>query len=153
MDSVKSRQSARGKQNFSPLPAAGGHVVTSTALKGDEEEIMEESLKGASPDPSQTLEKLSPGGSLDHFLSSVCMPQVRRRKRSWSVDERIARQYLSPTFGSQRLSGITSPAVEVWLDGLNFTGLLAVTCNRILAVLKSVCAAGRERCWLALSSC
>lgn len=34
--------------------------------------------------------------SLDAFISEVYLPHVRLRKRSWTVDERIARQHLSP---------------------------------------------------------
>ncbi len=91
--------------------------------------------------------------SLDHFLASIYLPQARCRKRSWRVDERIARQYLSPTFGRSRLPRITRPAVESWLDGLSAAGLKPSTCNRILAVFKSVCAQAVAWGWLSQSPC
>lgn len=33
--------------------------------------------------------------NLDAFVSNTCLPCIQLRKRSWRVDERIARQYLS----------------------------------------------------------
>ena len=76
---------------------------------------------------------------LDAFVAAVYLPHVRLRKRSWRVDERIARQRLSPTFGARRLDGIRRGEVENWLHDLAAQGLCPATCNRILAVFKSVC--------------
>lgn len=77
--------------------------------------------------------------SFDAFISEVYLPHIRLRKRSWTVDERIARQYLSPAFGNRELSSITRQEVENWLRNLTDRGLAPATCNRILAVLKSIC--------------
>lgn len=76
---------------------------------------------------------------LDAFVAAVYLPHVRLRKRSWRVDERIARQRLSPAFGARRLDRIRRGEVEDWLRGLAEEGLCPATCNRILAVFKSVC--------------
>lgn len=93
--------------------------------------------------------------SLDAFISDVYLPHIRLRKRSWQVDERIARQHLSPAFGEKQLASITHQEVENWLRHLADRGLAPATCNRILAVLKSVCSlanvhgllpAGRSPC-------
>ena len=72
--------------------------------------------------------------NLDGFVSSVYLPYIRLRKRSWRVDERIARQHLSPTFGARELADIQRHEVEDWLHGLSSGGLAPATCNRILAV-------------------
>ena len=77
--------------------------------------------------------------NLDGFVSSVYLPHIRLRKRSWSVDERIARQHLSPTFGARELADIQRHEVEDWLHGLSSSGLAPATCNRILAVFKTIC--------------
>lgn len=77
--------------------------------------------------------------NLDRFVSSVYLPHIRLRKRSWSVDERIARQHLSPTFGARELVDIQRHEVEDWLHGLSEKGLAPATCNRILAVFKTIC--------------
>ena len=77
--------------------------------------------------------------NLDGFVSSVYLPYIRLRKRSWRVDERIARQHLSPTFGARELADIQRHEVEDWLDGLSSGGLAPATCNRILAVFKTIC--------------
>lgn len=78
--------------------------------------------------------------TLDSFVSQVYLPHVKARKRSWDVDERIARKHLSPIFGRCRIGEITTFDVERWLTNLRESGLAPATCNRILAALKSICA-------------
>lgn len=75
----------------------------------------------------------------DAFVSNVYLPHVKLRKRSWRVDERIARQHLSPVFGARELADIQRHEVEDWLHGLSVHGLAPATCNRILAVFKTIC--------------
>ena len=82
---------------------------------------------------------------LDAFVSSIYLPHVKLRKRSWRVDERIARQHLSPTFGGRRLADIQRHEVENWLYRLSSGGLAPATCNRILAVFKTICALAAMR--------
>ena len=77
--------------------------------------------------------------NFDTFVSDVYLPHVQLHKRSWNVDERIARQHLSPTFGDRRLDDIERCEVEKWRHGLLMRGLAPSTCNRILAVFKSIC--------------
>lgn len=76
---------------------------------------------------------------LDAFVAEVYLPHVRLRKRSWKVDERIARQHLSPAFGDRRIVDLTREEVERWMRGLSAQELAPSTCNRVLAVLKSIC--------------
>ena len=83
--------------------------------------------------------------SFDAFVSTVYLPHVKLRKRSWRVDERIARQHLSPLFGARRLAGIQRHEIEDWLHGLSEKGLAPATCNRILAVLKTICSLAAMR--------
>ena len=82
---------------------------------------------------------------LDVFVENVYLPHVKLRKRSWQVDERIARQHLSPAFGHRPLGGMSRFEVEAWLQDLSNRGLAPATCNRTLAVLKSVCALAGPR--------
>ena len=82
---------------------------------------------------------------LDAFVSSIYLPHVKLRKRSWRVDERIARQHLSPTFGGRRLADIQRHEVENWLYRLSSGGLAPATCNRILAVFKTICSLAAMR--------
>ena len=44
--------------------------------------------------------------NLDAFVTNVYLPHVKLRKRSWRVDERIARQHLSSSFGARKLADI-----------------------------------------------
>ena len=76
--------------------------------------------------------------NVDDFVARIYLPHVQVRKRSWSVDERIARQYISPAFGQRQLAGIRRCEVETWLHGLS-ARLAPATCNRILAVFKTIC--------------
>ena len=77
--------------------------------------------------------------TFDAFVEDLYLPHAMLRKRSWQVDERIARQYLSPVFGAREIIDISRREVEAWLHHLATQGLAPATCNRILAVLKSVC--------------
>ena len=74
----------------------------------------------------------------EKFVQAIYMPHIRKRKRSWFVDERIAHQHLFPTFGRRHITRIHRAEVETWLQNLCRQGLAASTCNRILAVLKSI---------------
>ncbi len=94
-----------------------------------------------SPARSGRRRKLRPEDvSLDAFVSRAYLPHIRSRKRSWRVDERIARQHLSPWFGARPLASLLRGEVEIWMQGLLLRGLAPATCNRILAVFKSICA-------------
>jgi integrase len=77
--------------------------------------------------------------TFDAFVESLYLPHAKLRKRSWQVDERIARQHLSPAFGAHGFADMSRCEVEAWLRHLATQGLAPATCNRILAVLKSVC--------------
>lgn len=83
--------------------------------------------------------------NFDAFVSTIYLPQIKFRKRSWKVDERIARQHLSPVFGDRRLANIQRHEVEDWLYGLSGKGLAPATCNRILAVFKTICSLAVRR--------
>lgn len=83
--------------------------------------------------------------NFDSFVSFAYLPHIKLRKRSWSVDERIARQHLSPAFGARKLTDIQRYEVEDWLYGLLEKGLAPATCNRILAVFKTICSLAEVR--------
>ena len=78
--------------------------------------------------------------NLDAFVTTVYLPYAKQRKASWAVDERIARQHILPSLGNRSPTDIRRQDVESWLQGLRAKGLAPATCNRILAVLKSICA-------------
>lgn len=101
------------------------------------------SLPGASPTPIKRLAKKAAQAdaiTFDAFVSEVYLPHIRFRKRSWQVDERIARQHLSPVFGHRAFARIDRGEVEARMEALSVQGLAPTTCNRILAVFKSICA-------------
>lgn len=86
--------------------------------------------------------------TLDVFVSQVYLPNIKIRKRSLQIDERIARQYLSPVFGHRPLSDINRCEVEDWLNGLLESGLAPSSCNRFLAVFKTICSFAETRGFL-----
>ena len=77
--------------------------------------------------------------SHDALISEVYLPHVRLRKRSWTVNERIARQHLSPAFGNREPASLDRRDVELWLRSLSARVLAPSTCNRIFAAFRSVC--------------
>lgn len=97
------------------------------------------------PDPSRgpgrhgKSRQAEAGMTFDRFVSQVYLPWIRSRKRSWHVDERIARQYLSSAFGHKPIKRIRRTEVEKWFQTLPQRRLAPATCNRILAVFKSIC--------------
>lgn len=60
-----------------------------------------------------------------------------------------AGRHISPRFGDVALSAITPADVESWLAELRMKGLAASSCNRILAILKSVFALAIATCHIA----
>lgn len=88
--------------------------------------------------PDDTRAKAKPL-TLDAFVAQVYLPHARARKRSWRIDERIARKHLLPAFGSRPLAETDRCAVEDWLRGLRGRGFAPASCNRFLAVLKTIC--------------
>lgn len=50
--------------------------------------------------------------TLDAFVSQVYLPYVKLRKRSWRIDERMARKHLSPVFGDKPITKIRRCEVQ-----------------------------------------
>ncbi len=75
--------------------------------------------------------------TLEAFVLSFYLPHIRMRKKSFRVDERIARQYLLPALGKEKLVSLSRQLVEEWLRSLS-RNLLPSSCNRVLSVLKAV---------------
>ena len=88
---------------------------------------------------------------LDQFFAETYLPWIRIRKRSWELDERLERTHISPDFGHKRLSEITRSDIEKWLGGLVGRGYTPATCNRVLAVLKTMFSHAVERGAIAVS--
>lgn len=86
--------------------------------------------------------------TLDAFISQVYLPHIKARKRSWQTDDRIARRHLSPFFGDRILAKIKRNEVEDWLHGLLEKGHAPASCNRFLAVFKTICSVAEERGFL-----
>lgn len=86
--------------------------------------------------------------TLDAFVSQVYLPYVKLRKRSWRIDERMARKHLSPAFGDRLITKIRRCEVDDWFHGLLSKGFAPVSCNRFLAVFKTICAVAEEHGFL-----
>lgn len=86
--------------------------------------------------------------TLDAFIDQVYLPYIRLRKRSWRIDERMARKHLSPAFGDRLITKISRCEVDDWFHGLLAKGFTPASCNRFLAVFKTVCAVAEERGFL-----
>lgn len=79
--------------------------------------------------------------TLNDFILNYYLPSIQVRKKSWKIDKRIYEKHIALVFGHKKLSKIKSYEVENWLDYLLNCGLKPSTCNRILAVFKTICTA------------
>lgn len=75
---------------------------------------------------------------LDEFFTQIYLPNSKALKRSWRLDERISRKYLSPVFGRNSLREISPAMAAEWFYSLSARGLALSTCNRILAVFRAI---------------
>lgn len=76
--------------------------------------------------------------SVDDFVANIYLPYSRLAKRSWQLDERVSRKYLSPVFGKLPLGRIMPQIAAKWFYSLPERGLAPATCNRILAVFRAI---------------
>ena len=86
--------------------------------------------------------------SLDAFVFHVYLPHIKAYKRSWRTDARIASRHLSAAFGARPLAHIRRGEIEDWLRGLLERGFAPASCNRFLAVLKTICTVAENRGFL-----
>lgn len=86
--------------------------------------------------------------TLDTFISQIYLPYVKTRKRSWQVDERLARKHMSMPFGARQLDQISRAEVEDWLNSMLEAGFATTTCNRVLAVFKTIYSFAETRGYL-----
>lgn len=97
------------------------------------------------PAPSRATSKSL---SLDAFVCHVYLPHIKAHKRSWRTDARIASRHLSPVFGARPLARIRQSEIEDWLRDLMEQGFAPASCNRFLAVLKTICTVAEKRGFL-----
>lgn len=86
--------------------------------------------------------------SLDAFILHVYLPHIKAYKRSWRTDARIANRHLSSVFGARPLARIRRGEIEDWLRSLLERGFAPASCNRFLAVLKTICTVAENRGFL-----
>lgn len=91
------------------------------------------------------------GTVLDDFIRRIYLPHAKLRKRSWNMDERIARKHISPAFGSRGLESLQAREICDWHNGLLRRGYAPASCNRYLAVLKTILALAVARGFLPAS--
>ncbi|MBD5627669.1 MAG: site-specific integrase [Desulfovibrio sp.] len=90
--------------------------------------------------------------TFDAFVAHVYLPHIKVRKRSWHTDSRIILRHLSPVFGGRPMVSIRQQHIEEWLRGLLDDGFAPTSCNRFLAVLKTICSVAEARGCLAPGS-
>lgn len=102
----------------------------------------------STPPPPAPRRRKARDLSLDAFVSRVYLPHIKAHKRSWRTDVSISLRHLSPAFGARPLALIKRPEIEDWLRGLLERGFAPASCNRFLAVLKTICAVAENRGFL-----
>lgn len=109
-------------------------------------------LKG-NPPTSGGSPALKGNPGLDDFIFHVYMPHAKVRKRSWATDERIARKCISPYFGDRPVPSLSAREISDWHDGLLESGYSPASCNRFLALFKTIMAMAERRGLVAESPC
>lgn len=66
------------------------------------------------------------------------MPYAKSRKRSWDIDETMLRNHILPVFGAYRMNRVTRSDVVAFNHSIQDKGYAAVSCNRMLILLKLV---------------
>ena len=109
---------------------------------GDQQDLPEEAAAGPLPQktgkPGQKRRTKAAKKTLRAFVEDIYLPHMRLRKRSWTVDARLASRFIYPTFGNREIRNIRAIEVERWLDRLT-NKLAPSSCNRVLAVFKTIC--------------
>ncbi len=79
------------------------------------------------------------GLTVEQFALECYLPQIKLKKRSWSIDLRILKQYILPVFSDRVLCTVKRMDIVMWQNTLpkqGDNGLAASSCNRVLAVMK-----------------
>ena len=98
----------------------------------------EAAAKTLPPETGQKRRTKAAKKTLRAFVEDIYLPHMRLRKRSWTVDARLASRFIYPTFGNREIRNIRAIEVERWLDRLT-NKLAPSSCNRVLAVFKTIC--------------
>lgn len=85
------------------------------------------------------------GMTLSQFCKEIYMPYAQARKRSWRLDWRFIKRHIAPALGGRKLALLRQEDVEKWLESMRADGYAPASCNRLLAVLKSILALAEER--------
>lgn len=91
--------------------------------------------------------------TLDRFVSDQYLPYMRLRKRSWEMDERVIRRYVSPVLGFKAIAKISAADIADWQGHLLKAGFSPSSCNRFLSTLKTVFALAESRELIPASPC
>lgn len=82
---------------------------------------------------------------LPHHMPTLCffiekryMPYIKKQKRSWHIDEAIAKNHIIPLLGEYLLSKIQVSHIAHWQQHMLAQGISPSTFNRRLAVLKTM---------------
>lgn len=78
------------------------------------------------------------GMTLESFFMGTYLPSAKLRKRSWMTDRSIYIRHIRPHMGSRPVTGISFGEVSGWLELKRAESYAPSTCNRMLAVLRSV---------------
>lgn len=112
---------------------------------------------------TKRLETLSPANSpkggtrtvltLDRFVNELYLPYMRLRKRSWMMDERVIRRYVSPVLGFRPITSISAADIADWQSQLLNANFSPASCNRFLATLKTIFTLAERREYINASPC
>lgn len=91
------------------------------------------------------MEKRCRAVCLKEFFANVYLPSAKVRKRSWRTDTSVFARHIEPFMGERPINAITFQEVSDWIEYKRKEGYAPATCNRFLAVLRSIFGLAQQR--------
>ncbi|MBL4822323.1 MAG: integrase family protein [Colwellia sp.] len=92
---------------------------------------------GVDPKQERENQKLMP--TLDEYFNGSYLPYIKQNKKSWAHDKQRYIDYVSKRFGHKYYDEVTALDVQyLQMDMLSGEGFTKSTCNRTLALLKTM---------------
>lgn len=121
----------RGKTQYEKLGTTAELTIPQGRKKA--KQVKARVMLGADPSAEKRKRRHIP--LFKAFADERYMPYVKVRKRSWSTDDSLLRNYLLPVFGDQPLDRITRQQVTTFHQALREKGLAPASCDRQLMLL------------------
>ena len=96
-------------------------------------------------DPKAERDEIKKIPTVSQFFWDIYLPLIKGKNKSWKLDQQRFEYFIGPAFGDMRFEEVTAAQVQQFQLGLKLRKrhgkpYTPATCNRILALLKTICA-------------